>query len=270
MRLGACGAIARLSLPVLIVAAAALDIVAPAQAGTPRPKPGYYLGYSGAYSVSFEVSAHGTAVTGLTTDFQANSENGGCMPAAEEVHVRFASMAITGGAFHGTAHPSSAAPTTDAIRGRFTSATRISGTIAESYTITSLPPCRGNEPFVAQYVGPTASSAASVLTVTGAGSKATFPNVNAQFGNLVTPTGTPKLGTAGTAFITVQARRLSAAQSRALKGPITSMRLHLVIAGSPFVNTTYAFTRARETGLASINPGTQQITLTYADVRKTR
>ncbi len=268
MRLAGYGAIARVSVPVLIVAAATLGVVAPAQARPVRPKPGYYLGFSGAYSLSFKVSARGTTVTGLTTDFQANSENGGCMPAPEEVHVRFASMAITGGAFHGTAHPSSATSTTDAIRGRFTSARRVSGTIAESYTITSLPPCRGSEPFVAQYVGPTASSAASVLTVTGAGRKATFTNVNAQFGNLVTPTGTPKLGSAGTAFITVQARRLTAAQSRALKGPITSMQLHLVIAGSPFVNTTYAFTGARETAVATINPGTQQITLSYADVRK--
>ncbi|HEY6523890.1 MAG TPA: hypothetical protein VIY10_09000 [Solirubrobacteraceae bacterium] len=270
MRLGGCGLIARVSVPALMLAAAALSIVAPAQARTVRPKPGYYLGYSGAYSLSFKLSARATTVTGLTTDFQANSENGGCMPAAEEVHVRFASMAITGGAFHGTAHPSSATPTTDAIRGRFTSATRVSGTIGESYTITSLPPCRGSEPFVAQYVGPTASSAASVLTVTSGGRKATFTNVGAQFGNLVTPTGTPTLGTAGTAFFTVQARRLSAAQSRALKGPITSTRLHLVIAGSPFVNTTYAFTGTHVTGLASTNPGTQQITLSYADVRKAR
>jgi hypothetical protein len=92
--------------------------------------------------------------------------------------------------------------------------------------------------------------------------------VNAQFGNLVTPAGTPKLGRAGTAFITFQANRFTAAQSAALKGPITSMRLHLVIAGSPFVNTTCASTGARATHIAGINPGTQQITLTYANVRK--
>jgi hypothetical protein len=270
MRLDRRGALARLGVPVLTLAVVGLGILAPAQARTVRPKPGYYLGYSGPYTVSFKVSAHGTTMTGLTTDFQANSENGGCMPASDEVHVRFASMAITGGAFHGTAHPSSASPTTDAIRGRFTSATRVSGKIGESYTITSLPPCRGTEPFVAEYVGPTAASAASVLTVTGAGRKATFINVSAQFGNLVTSTGTPKLGTAGTAFITVQANRLSAAQSRALKGPITSMRLHLVVAGSPFVNTTYAFTGAHEASITSVNPGTQQITLSYANVRQAR
>jgi hypothetical protein len=152
-------------------------------------------------------------VTGLTTDFQANSENGGCMPAPEEVHVRFGSMAITRGAFHGTAHPSSATPTTDAIRGRFTTATKVTGAIGESYTITSLPPCHGTEPFSAQYVGPTAASAAPVLT---------------------------------------------------------SMRLHLVIAGSPFVNATYVFAGARETRISNFNPGTEQITLSYARGRKAR
>jgi hypothetical protein len=48
------------------------------------------------------------------------------------------------------------------------------------------------------------------------------------------------------------------------------MRLHLVIAGSPFVNATYVFAGARETRISSFNPGTEQITLSYARVRKTR
>ena len=244
-----------------------LGVAAPAQARAVTPKPGYYLGYSGAYTLAFRVSAHGATVTGLTTDFQANGGSG-CMPAPEVLNVRFGSMKISAGAFHGSAHPSSATPTTDAIRGSFASATRVTGRISSSYTITSLPPCHGTEPFVAQYVGPTAAATVSTLTVTGNGHKATFADVSAQFGNLVEPTDTPKLGAAGEAFITYSARRLSAAQSAALKGPITSAVLHLVVAGSPFVNATYRFTGATDKGISSFTPGVFQITLDYTDVRK--
>jgi hypothetical protein len=55
-----------------------------------------------------------------------------------------------------------------------------------------------------------------------------------------------------------------------LKGPIRSMSLHLVIAGSPFVNTTYPFKGARETRLSTVNPGTIQLMLSYTDVTKGR
>jgi hypothetical protein len=107
-----------------------------------------------------------------------------------------------------------------------------------------------------------------VLTVTGGGRTATFKNVGAQFGTLVTPTATPKVGAGGTVFVTYGASRLSAAQSRALKGPIRSMSLHLVIAGSPLVNATYRFAGVRDTGLATANPGVQQITFAYTKVSR--
>jgi hypothetical protein len=57
-------------------------------------------------------------------------------------------------------------------------------------------------------------------------------------------------------------------RSRALKGPIRSTSRHLVIAGSPFVNATYRFAGARETGLSTVNPGAQQITFTYTKVSR--
>jgi hypothetical protein len=46
------------------------------------------------------------------------------------------------------------------------------------------------------------------------------------------------------------------------------MSLHLVIAGSPFVNATYRFAGARETGLSTVNPGAQQITFTYTEISR--
>jgi hypothetical protein len=262
--------LARCAPQLMAIAAVSLAIAVPAHARGVSPKPGYYIGYSGPYTLSFTVAAHGTRVTGLTTDFQANSENGGCMPASEEVHVTFATMAITAGAFHGSTHASSATPTTYMIRGTFAGATRVTGKISESYAITSLPACHDTSPFVAQYVGPSAASAVSTLTVAGAGRTALFRNVSAQFGSLVTPTGTPKVRAGGVAFITYPARRLTSAQNRVLKGPIRSMSLHLVTAGSPFVNTTYRFKGARETRLSTVNPGTIQITLSYTDVTKGR
>ena len=116
--------------------------------------------------------------------------------------------------------------------------------------------------------GPSAASAVSSFKVTSAAGKtATFENVTADFGSLVTPTATPRLGVPGTVSVFLNASTLSSAQRTALKaGPDRAASLHLVIAGAPLIDATYKFTGAKVLGLSSPTPGTNLVALSYQNV----
>ncbi len=249
---------------------AGFAVVGPAEAagGAVKPKPGFYLGSIGAYTLTFTVAAGGTTITNLTTDFQGNG--GGCMPAPEVVQTKFAPLTIQRASFHTgkEVHFPSGISEHFTIQGKFASTTIVRGKINNSYTITSLPPCNDTQPFSATYVGPNSSSAVSSFKVTSAAGKtATFKNVSADFGSLVTPTATPKLHNSGLVWVFLQATTLSSAQSAALKqGADRSASLHLVIAGSSLIDTTYKFSGAKVVSLSSPQPGSIVVELSYTTV----
>jgi hypothetical protein len=135
------------------VAVCALLLAAPVAASLlAAPDSGKFTGTAGAgFHITFTVK-DGKTITSLRTDFEATID---CGPPAEPApYFTFPAIEVSGGDFHGSTTVVNAGGTspTFTIKGSFTSATKASGTIHESFSYpkNALPPCSETDTFKAE------------------------------------------------------------------------------------------------------------------------
>jgi hypothetical protein len=111
-----------------------------------KPEAGRYSGFVGPFTISFQVAAGGARITHLVTTF--NGATFCSVPTAEH-SVAFPALAVRDGRFTGSTslNPPSHIIDYFSISGKFTTATRASGTVHEHFTVTSLPPCSASDAF---------------------------------------------------------------------------------------------------------------------------
>ena len=113
--------------------------------GSSSPKPGSYSGIDAADTISFRVSADGQSITGLSSTFNPAADCG--VPTSGQ-HERFPTLQVKKGAFSGSVSVNRASSVEHfAIKGKFVTPTRATGTISGHFTIRSLPPCHASSTF---------------------------------------------------------------------------------------------------------------------------
>lgn len=124
-----------------------------ADAGKVKPDAGTYKGSSGVFPFRLTVARDRESISKLATAIQA-ADSGTCSfpGAVGVVFTDFANLAIHDGEFSARTTSSDGSAVTS-VKGHFVSATKVEGTVSQTVTATSEPPCRESLPFTATHEG---------------------------------------------------------------------------------------------------------------------